>query len=276
MLLSHKQFSYVLIGSIAISYLATSGRSHNIKTEEVCVPIKGLPAGFQDFSIAHISDLHCDRLEDVKRLEEAVDIINGGCCEIVAITGDYFSTPKALNKYLYDCARILGQIKCKNGIFSVTGNHDYWVPLNKLRSKLEDKGICFLDNESFILDYGGKRINLIGVSSLWMERDDVPKAFRYVDKAPTILLAHHPDIALKAAPYSPALLLCGHTHGGQIRLPLYGPILRFTRLQKRYYAGLNTFSGFFIYTNRGLGTFYPKSRIFCPPEVSFLKLKRKP
>lgn len=245
-----------------------------VKKERASVPIGNLPPGFQNFTIAHISDLHCDRCEDLERLEKAVEIVNQEPCHIVAITGDYFSLPKNLSKYLSDCARILEGMKPKIGVFSVTGNHDYWVPFYKLRAKMEAKGIHFLDNESLALECNGNRINLVGVSSLWMKQHDIPKAFRYVDnKVPKILLAHNPDIALKVIPYKPHLLLCGHTHGGQIRLPFRGPALRFIQLEKRYYAGLNPFYGFLIYTNRGLGTFYPRARFRCPPEVTFLKLK---
>src|SRR5262249_22980530 len=85
----------------------------------------------------------------------------------------------------------------------------------------------------------------------------------------TIVLAHNPDTALYTRHLQPGVMLSGHTHGGVVRIPYYGsPLKSILRIGKRFYAGLNRYEDFYIYTNRGLGTFWLRIRINCRPEVS--------
>ena len=93
----------------------------------------------------------------------------------------------------------------------------------------------------------------------------------------TIVLAHNPDTALYTHHLSPGVMLSGHTHGGVVRIPYYGSLIRsILRIGKDYYAGLNRYGDFYIYTNRGLGTFWMRIRINCRPEISRFRLMALP
>jgi len=245
-----------------------------IEYKVVDLPVGGLDKALTGFTITQISDLHCDRPQDVERLGRAVDMINAKLSDLVVITGDYFSIGKTIKQHREACKRVLQGIKSKYGIISVMGNHDYWVPYLKLKEMLEEAGIRTLDNESYKLKVGGKVLTLVGVSSLWMKKIKVRKAFQGLSpKMPKILLAHNPDSALLAARYRPSVMLCGHTHGGQIRFPFYGSIINVARIGKKYMAGLNKYKDMLIYTNRGLGTFYIPARFNCAPEITRFRLK---
>jgi predicted MPP superfamily phosphohydrolase len=116
----------------------------------------------------------------------------------------------------------------------------------------------------------GEHLAVVGIDDLWARRAEPVKAFRGIrsDEC-SIVLAHNPDTALYTRHLGPGVMLSGHTHGGVVRIPYYGSLIRSVlRIGKEYYAGLNRYHEFYIYTNRGLGTFWLRIRINCRPEVS--------
>jgi predicted MPP superfamily phosphohydrolase len=131
-----------------------------------------------------------------------------------------------------------------------------------------------LANSNRRVKVNGEHLVIIGIDDLWSRRAEPSKAFKDVAPGdPTIVLAHNPDTALYTRHLNPGVMLSGHTHGGVVRIPFYGsPLRSILRIGKQFYAGLNLYEDFYIYTNRGLGTFWVRIRINCRPEISRFSL----
>jgi len=246
---------------------------NNIELNTVYIPIKNLDQAFDGFTITQISDLHCDRSSSVVRLEHAVDIVNQQRSDLVVVTGDYFTNDDGASRHMRDCGKLLSSIKSKEGVVSVTGNHDYWTDFNVLSKMIANAGVRLLDNVNFFIQRRGAYIQIIGLSSFWMGEMNTVKAFSGVINAPKIVLAHNPDTAPHITKYFPDIMICGHTHGGQVRFPILGPIISYTRIGRKYSSGLNKYGDMMIYTNRGIGTYWIDARFLCPPEITTFVLK---
>ncbi len=135
-------------------------------------------------------------------------------------------------------------------------------------------GSILLSNANRPLKLKGEQLVIVGIDDLWSRRAEPSRAFKDVaPDAATIVLAHNPDTALYARHLGPGVMLSGHTHGGVVRIPFYGsPLRSILRIGKQFYAGLNLYEDFYIYTNRGLGTFWLRIRINCRPEISRFSL----
>jgi uncharacterized protein len=236
----------------------------------VVLPVRGLPDSLAGTVACQISDFHLDRDEDVERLEEAVAVINHNRPEFVFLTGDYFSGPDTMRRYLDAFRRALSGLKPAVGTFAIAGNHDHWASFDRIADALGGAGIDVLANESRRAFVSGVKLVIVGVDDLWARRAEPSRAFASVEPDEcTVVLAHNPDTALYMRHLNPGAVLSGHTHGGVVRIPFYGsPLRSILRIGKEFYAGLNRFGDFYIYTNRGLGTFMVRIRINCRPEVS--------
>jgi hypothetical protein len=245
-----------------------------MEVTKVALPVRALPPALQGVVACQISDFHLDMDEDVERLELAVDAINREKPEFVFLTGDYFSGPDTMRRYVGAFRHALSRLKPKVGVFAVAGNHDHWSSFDTIAGALDAAGIDLLANCNRPLKLKGEQLVIVGIDDLWSRRAEPSRAFRDVaPDASTIVLAHNPDTALYARHLGPGVMLSGHTHGGVVRIPFYGsPLRSILRIGKQFYAGLNLYEDFYIYTNRGLGTFWLRIRINCRPEISRFSL----
>jgi predicted MPP superfamily phosphohydrolase len=245
-----------------------------IEVTRVSLPVRRLPAALAGLVACQISDFHVDRDEDLDRLEAAVDLINRQEPELVFLTGDYFSDGKAMRRYLRPFTRALRELRPSIGVFAIAGNHDHWASFDRIEEGLAAAGAVVLSNESRRLALRGKTLTIVGIDDLWTRRSDPARAFSAVAPGDcTLVLAHNPDTALYARHLRPGAMVAGHTHGGVLKLPLYGtPFKSVLRLGKEFCSGLNLYDDFYIYTNRGLGTFWVRVRFNCRPEVSRFEL----
>ena len=245
-----------------------------IELARVSLPVRGLPAPVSGVVACQISDFHVDRDEDVTRLERAVDLINRQEPDLVFLTGDYFSGTQTMRRFVEPFGRILRDLRPRLGALAVPGNHDHWAGIELIARALNRAGIELLSNASRRLAVKGAHLQIVGIDDLWTRRAEPSRAFCSVEPGDcTIVLAHNPDTALHIVEYKPGVMLSGHTHGGVVRIPLYGtPLKSILRIGKQYYSGLNRYGDFFIYTNRGLGTFWVRVRMNCRPEVSRFSL----
>ncbi len=245
-----------------------------IEVTHVELPVRSLPRALEGVIACQISDFHLDRDEDLERLSLAVEVINRQKPELVFLTGDYFSGYSTMRRYLSAFRATLARIRSTAGTFAVAGNHDHWSSFGGIAEALEGAGVHLLANSSQRLKLHRSHVTVVGIDDLWSRRAEPSRAFRDVHPGDsTIVLAHNPDTALYTRHLAPGVMLCGHTHGGVVRLPFYGsPLRSMLRIGKRFYAGLNRYEDFYIYTNRGLGTFWLRIRINCRPEVSRFSL----
>ena len=245
-----------------------------IKVSEIDLPVRALPEAMRGLVACQISDFHVDRDEDLERLAMAVEAINLQQPDLVFLTGDYFSGPATMHRYLGAFRDALKNLRPQSGLFAILGNHDHWSSADRITEALKRAGADVLANDSRRLFLRNEKLVIVGIDDLWSRRAEPARAFGDVNSDDcTIVLAHNPDTALYTRHLRPGVMLSGHTHGGVVRIPYYGsPLKSILRIGKEFYSGLNRYEDFYIYTNRGLGTFWLRIRINCPPEVSRFSL----
>jgi uncharacterized protein len=244
-----------------------------IDVTRIRLPVRGLPAALEGLVACQISDCHVDRDEDLERLLLAVRAANQQRPDLIFLTGDYFTGPQTMRRYLPAFRNAVSELAAGLGVYAVAGNHDHWSSFERIAEALGLAGVRVLANESHRLHVRGEALSVVGIDDLWSRRAEPSRAFARVRPGEcTIVLAHNPDTALYARHLSPGVMLSGHTHGGVVRLPFYGSPLKLLMIGKDFYAGLNRYRDFYIYTNRGLGTYWLRIRINCRPEVSRFNL----
>ncbi len=229
-----------------------------------------LPKVFHRFKILHLSDLHIDGLADLaegisKRIREIGEV------DLCVLTGDYRFKLNGSCYELYPCMeKILSGIQARYGIVGILGNHDSAeeVPM------LEKMGVRMLVNEALPIQKQNQSLWLIGVDDPhYYGCDDLLLALRNVpEQAFKILLVHTPELIAEAENQQVNLYLCGHTHGGQICLPLLGPLVTQTSCPRRYTGGKWQYKSLKGYTSFGVGCSGLPVRFFCPPEIGIIEL----
>ncbi len=221
-----------------------------------------------DFRIAHISDLHMTRLG--LREQRALDLIKGFRPDVIALTGDLIPLGKgieAAEKFLKELSKVAP-------VFAVEGNSEVMNGVSKHFARvLRESGGYWLNNEAVQFREG---IWIAGTADPHWHRDDIVKTLAAVpEDAFCILLSHSPDVACYPEAKAADLILCGHTHGGQIRLPLIGPLyIRARCIPKAWAWGKHELTEkTTLVTTSGVGTTRLPLRFLCPPEVVGLTIK---
>jgi predicted MPP superfamily phosphohydrolase len=256
---------------------------HWIEVSESDVVIPGLPAAFDGFRVAQISDIHMDEFTEAFFVREVVNHVNSLKPDAVFLTGDFVTSEFASQKFAigagWQCAGLLNQLTCRQR-YAVLGNHDCQVGADEVSEALADNEIIVLRNYYMPIERSGARIWLAGLADPLQGSPDpeatIPASIRNIPQEPIILLCHAPDYVddLLAMPSGQAvsLMLCGHTHGGQVRLPLIGPMI-LPRMGRKYVEGWFRFGRLQMHVNRGIGTVGVPFRLDCPPEISMLTLR---
>jgi predicted MPP superfamily phosphohydrolase len=236
--------------------------------------LAGLAAPFDGYRIAQISDIHLDGdWMTRERLADLVGTVNGLAPDLIAITGDFVSGGP-LDRFLPILRDGLARLRTPDGVVAVLGNHDHWTDPERVGGMLRDIGITELRNTAIGIERGGATLQIAGVDDHWVGADRLDLVLeRLTPNVPAILLAHEPDFAdISAATGRFALQLSGHSHGGQISLPVLGPpLLPF--LGQRYPRGRYRVGGMAQYTNRGVGMIRPYGRLNCRPEITLVGLR---
>ena len=211
-------------------------------------------------------------------LRQVVERVNGLKPDMVLLTGDFISmTPLAKTNavdYAPLCAAVLGGLTCPVR-YGVLGNHDWMVDAGAVIGALHQVGIPILDNAHVALERGSKRMWICGVADGLSGKTSFPLAIpphALADKEPVILMCHEPDLLDVAAPYGADLMLSGHTHGGQVRLPFLPPYF-LPPLGHRYVAGHFQRGRTQLYVNRGIGAVGLPFRFNCPSEITEFTLR---
>jgi hypothetical protein len=239
---------------------------------DVEVPLPGLPAALQGFTIAQISDVHIGPTIKRDFLRGIVDIVNSLEVDLVAITGDLVDGSVA---QLAAHVEPLSGLRARHGAWFVTGNHEYYSGATAWIAELRRLGLHVLLNEHVVLTHRGAPLLLAGVTDYGAERFDPAQrsdpqaalAGAPPDVRPRVLLAHQPRSAPAAAEAGFDLQLSGHTHGGQ-----FWPWNLFVRLQQPFTAGLDRLGALWIYTSRGSGYWGPPKRLGVPSEIARVRL----
>ena len=239
---------------------------------ETVVKIKDLPGAFEGFRIAQLSDVHHGRLVSIEEVRRVVGLANAARADMVALTGDYTT---ALPEYVEPCAEALGELKAPEGVWAVLGNHDHKTGGPLTRRALARRGIQVLTNENTELRRGADSLRLAGVDDWGWGKADFPRALRGVDTSrPSILLSHEPMALDVPETRGVSLIVSGHTHGGQVVLPVVGAPAAYVWKHLKYLRGLYESGDTQLYVSRGTGVIGLPLRIGARPEVAVLRLQR--
>lgn len=243
----------------------------NVQVNSINIAFPTLPHAFDGYRILFITDLHIDGLDGLD--ERLRDLVSGLEVDICLLGGDYrmemFGQSFRTARKLRDLVK---HINARDGVFGILGNHDCL----ELAPELEDSGIYMLINDSYTLKRNSEPLSIIGTDDPhYYKCSDLDKAFQDIPgNAFSILLSHSPEIIKDTDGKKVDLCLCGHTHGGQIRLPVIGPVFTHSSVPRRFASGLWRHSGIIGYTSNGAGSSGIPVRFNCLPEVVLLTLNR--
>ena len=253
---------------------------HEISVLSQHIRIDALPHAFVGYRVVQLSDFHLEEFTEPFFLERVVEHVNHIDPDVVLLTGD-FITRGSLN-FLFEhhaanrCAEILATIRCPQK-FAVLGNHDVAVSAPMVTAALQAQGLPVLRNRYETITLGGDSLHIAGTADPGTDRPDLMTAVPSAPKGPVLLMSHAPDYVdfVVNHPRAPLidLMLSGHSHGGQVRLPLLGPLV-LPPLGRKYVEGLFRFNRMQLYVNRGLGTVGIPIRLNCPPEITLITLER--
>jgi len=236
------------------------------------VPIKGLHPSVEGFKVIHITDIHLSLLTHIDVVEKAVALANSVNPDVALLTGDFIWKNSAA---MFDLAPVLTQINARHGVFASLGNHELWANETIVKQAMLEARLPLLENQGVDLPVGKGSVYIAGLDDAWSGEPDLDASLaKNHNNAPVILMCHEPDVADRYARTNKiALQLSGHSHAGQVRLPLYGPVA-LPYLGRKYEMGLYRIEDMWLYTNRGLGVISVPLRYNCPPEVTVITLVR--
>jgi hypothetical protein len=239
-----------------------------------------LPEEFNGFRLVQLSDLHFGEEVREEHVAAVVTQVNRLNPDLVVITGDFVTATRAVNQRrkaaqrIWPCATILRGIQAPHGVFATLGNHDYETDPHLIAEALGENGVAVLRNEARAIEVRGAHFWLAGIDDVLAGKSDPARALRRVPRGETAVVAvHEPDFADAMANYGAALQISGHSHGGQVRLPVIGA-LYLPVMGRKYPIGLRRLGPLQIYTNRGIGVVGVPFRFLCPPEVTLFRLAR--
>lgn len=269
---------FIVLLSIIIyaRYIGTMG----FITKEYSIMEKDIPDSFDGIKIVHFSDLHYNRaisLDKVKSIVEEINLINP---DFVVFTGDLIDKDVKLSNEDYDdLTTLLSSINAKYGKYSVLGNHDY-NSMEHVIKVYNDSNFNYLDNDYDII-YGknSEKIFIGGVNTVSYHMDDIDKTMKYLKEDNNInykiVLVHEPDISDEIVDdYSVNLILAGHSHNGQIRLPIIGPI-HTPKYAKKYYDNYYDINGTSLYISSGIGVSSINYRLWDKPSINFYRINKE-
>lgn len=249
-----------------------------LHTSDSVIYSKKWPKELENLKIAVISDFHAGALfYDKWRMRKVVELVNKEKPDMVLLLGDYF------NRYFYNTsmdyekfAEYLLEIEAPLGKFAVTGNHDTYMGTEKIEEQLSRAGVKFLRNKSAKVETKNGDFYVAGIPDFGTDIFNLQKAFEDVPEGgPCIFLTHDPSV-FPALPRKAAVTFAGHSHGGQFRIPFYGPFLK---------GVINLYTEFSsdgllvnhrddpIFITRGIGTSSIPARFFCTPQIEIISIK---
>lgn len=235
------------------------------------ISVPNLPHQFNGFTIVQLTDLHFGSMVPLSFLKYVIGKANGLRKDMIVCTGDYVhrrDTDEEVNRIW----PLLSELKAPSGVYSVLGNHDHWADSQRSVYWLERSGQN-IQHRTHHFEREGKRLWIAGGGDLLEDHRNFDHMLRNVPEEDCrIVLAHNPDSADSSFSERIDLMICGHTHGGQINIPFYGtPVLPVKN--KNYSSGLKkSIKGQPVFISKGIGWAVFPVRFNCFPEIAVLEL----
>ena len=253
---------------------------------EDTVVVPNWDAELNGFKVVAISDIHTgSNFAPIERLRLVVEKANEQNADLIVLLGDYVSESSRgrrrdvpagtdgtdLKIPANEIADALQGFRAKYGTFAVIGNHDWYHNEQKIHREFERVGIDILNNETVEISVGDRAIRLWGIEDLWKNRRVPAEPFNQLeDKQNVIAITHNPD-SLLSAPAGFSIMFAGHSHGGQINFPVFGPFAPFN--DPRFMDGHAEVDGKHVYVTSGVGTSVIPFRWRVPPEIAVVTIK---
>ena len=256
-------------GGLLASYPTLIER-HLVEINHYQIPLPRLPRAFENFTIVQLTDIHYRHylsLRFIRHLiQKAVDIRG----DIIVCTGDYGHKEDAADIIFSELSRLDARL----GVYSILGNHDNWEYPEAALKWLDKTGQNLRYKQKYF-ERDGERLWIVGAGDLWTEHKSIDKLLvKIPEKDFRIVLAHNPDSADTSFRKKVDLFVCGHTHGGQVVVPFYGPPV-LPVYNKSYSVGLKrSLRGEPVFISKGIGSSIIPVRFNCIPEIAVLKLVR--
>lgn len=272
MLATRRTLLKALVGS-GVGLLTGSGgygflyARHALQLTQATLDVAGLPSELAGLRIGLLTDVHRSHWVSHEDVVLACDTLMRARPDLIALCGDYVSFGD--RDYAVPAAESLSSLQAPHGVFAVLGNHD---DDHEISPALTARGITVLNDARTRLSIRGATLELAGIRFWTRRRSDIADVLKGATGT-TVLLAHDPRRLTEAAALGVPLVLSGHTHGGQVVLPVVGAIAA----QKfPIVAGTGRRGSTTVFVSRGVGTVYVPVRLNCPPDVAVLTLQPAP
>ena len=272
-------FAVLAMLAAPVGFHATYIEPFDLRVERPTVAVEAIPAGSRPIVVGILADIQTERVGAHEH--RAIDAVMAGHPDLIVIPGDIYQGPDAeFAARVGDFRLLLGKLSAPGGVYVVTGDVDTRYEIAEL---ISGTAVRWLDDEVVDLMCRGVPIRLAGVN-LRYESRAARAVYRHLADGPKeavrILFAHRPAAIAEclAEGTRPDVTLAGHTHGGQVCIPGFGPIITFSALPRKHASGLSRYNGAPLYVSRGVGcedAGAPRMRLFCPPEVTLISLVSK-
>jgi len=280
-ILSRRKFMAGFVASTAsLTLYANEIGRHEIQITYPTFYIRNLPPAFEGFRIVQFSDIHLEQYTEEFFVREVIARVNALNADLLLVTGDFVSRGPLSLEMSYAaasrCADLLRGLTCPLR-YGILGNHDKAVGGRIIRDHMENNGLPILVNEFVKVERNGQHIILSGLDDYSFGHPNLSLGVPEKPDAPVILMVHEPDFAVNIAAHRRGplvdLVLSGHTHGGQIRVPGIRP-LALPPLGRLFPEGHFQIGRLQLYVNRGIGTVGVPFRFNCPPEITVATLRK--
>ncbi len=236
---------------------------HRVSVTRARVEVVGLPAALQELRVGVLTDLHHSALVSQPEITAACDLLVSEKPDLIALLGDYVTWQD--RRYMASCVDALRGLTAPDGVFAIPGNHD---DDHVMPRALAAAGFEVLADQKTQVRLRGEAVTIAGIR-YWTRKPQEIHRVLAGSRGPVFLLAHDPRRLVEAAALDIPLVLSGHTHGGQIVLPVIGAVAarKFPVAHGSMQRGATT-----LFVSRGLGTVFVPIRLNCPPEVAVLTL----
>ena len=257
--------------AIAAPFIYGLEESQRIVVSRPRVKLNSLPPGLTGLRIAVIADVHHSAILPLPCVRRMVDLANAQAPDVIALVGDYVSDGA---KYIVPVFGELARLRARYGVYGVLGNWDCFSGAAETRAAMRSAGIVDLTNAHAEVRTPGGSLWLAGVDDPSFGLPDLDAALSGVPLgAATVLLVHEPPFVERLGSAKVGLMLAGHTHGGQIVLPFYGPPILPSKECRPYLSGLFQRPNCQLYVSRGVGYYLIPFRFDCPAELPVITLE---
>ena len=262
-----------LVAVSAASAYARLIEPYNYLISETDISIRELPPAFEGFRITQLTDIHHSRILGINEVRRMVNLAQQTKPDMFVLTGDYTTTYR---RYIEPCAEALAALRAPEGVWAILGNHDHYTDPELTTRALQRQHVAVLNNAHTTLQRGSDAIQLSGIDDWSWAANDWARAFSGLrPNTPTVLLSHQPSVLDLEETKNVALILSGHTHGGQVKLPFVGAPARFATQDLKYARGLFRSGETQLYVSAGTGVIGLPLRFGVRPEIAVLRLGRE-